>query len=221
MERPFRLILLGLAAAGVLVLASTLSPAGQQTVPVKKVEAPIKAFAPDVLRRLTTPTSRAVILESIKSLPRPSARLNQAPGTVSPPVKLQMRQGPGKGKPAATASAAGAAQTAGTSAGYDKIDWKAGVFISPFAVPKYGLANWPVAMLTTHYVDAMKTQDPGFVVIDWDHPYAGYASYCVITAALELPADAALYTIVLKIVRADGVCAESWVRDPPNAGRSR
>jgi hypothetical protein len=212
MERPFRLVMLSVAAAGVLILASTPTLAWPQTVPVKKVEAPVHAISPEVLRKLTAPTPREVILESIKTLQHPA-------GTAVPPIKLQMRQGQGKGKPSASASAAGAAHTAGMSTGYEKIDWKAGVFVSPFTVPRYGTGNWPAAMVRTNYVNYMKTQDPGIVVLDWPvTSYGSYSLYDTIDVELELPQEAGLYTIALKIARVDGTCDERWFRDRTKCG---
>jgi hypothetical protein len=219
MKSPIRLVMLGAAVWTVLILVFSPAPAGQNAAQVKKVEAQVKGLAPDVLRRLTAPTSREVILESIKSLPRPAAPLTRAAGPSSPPVKMQMRQGTGKGKSATTSASAGAAQVAATSTGYEKIDWKAGVFISPFSVPRYGTGNWPAAMITTSYIDYMKTQDPGLVVLDWaTDGQSGYWLYKTITVELELPQEAGLYTIALKMVRTDGMCAESWFSSRTKCG---
>lgn len=203
MKHAFRpVVICGVLAAGLLM-------AQAQTAQVKKVEAPIRAVAPDLLKKLTAPTSREVILESIKSLPRPAVS-GQA-GTGTPRLKLQMRQGPGKGKPSAATSAAGASQVAGMSFGYEKIDWKAGVLITPFTVPRYGNGNWPAASITTSYINYMKTQDPGIVVLDWTPVSSNaYSLFTTINVALELPQEAGLYTIALKIARVDGVCDERW-----------
>jgi hypothetical protein len=106
------------------------------------------------------------------------------------------------------------------STGYEKIDWNAGVFISPFSVPKYGLGNWPVAAITTYYIDYMRSQDPGVVFLDWppQEGYGYYTSYQMLQVALELPETPALYTITLKVARTDGACLESWVHDRSSGG---
>ncbi len=201
----------------VMILACGLLIAQAQTAQVKKVEATVKAVTPDLLKKLTAPTSREVILESIKSLPRPAVS-GQA-GTGAPRLKLQMRQGPGKGKPASSASAAGAAQSAAMSFGYEKIDWKAGVLISPFTVPRYGTGNWPAAMVRTNYINYMKTQDPGIVVLDWPvMSYGVYYIYDAVDVALELPQEAGLYTITLKMARVDGTCDQRWFGERTKCG---
>jgi hypothetical protein len=207
-----------MAAAGILGLVSMLSAAGPQSPQLKRIESPVHALAPGLLQKLTSPTSREVILESIKALQIPSAPLSQAARPANPPIKMQMRQGPGKGKPAAI-NAAGAVLIAGVSTGYEKIDWKAGVFISPFTVPKYGTGNWPAAMIKTNYINYMKTQDPGIVVMDWPlTSYASYSLYDTIQVYLELPQEAGLYTITLKAARSDGLCDARWVGLPTKCG---
>lgn len=211
MKRAFCPVILCGVTVSVLILASGLLMAQAQTAQVKKIEAPVKAVAPDLLRKLTAPTSREVILESIKSLPRPAAPSARPTGAGTPRIKLQIRQGQDKGKPSAATSAAGAAQVAGMSFGYEKIDWKAGVLITPFTVPRYGNGNWPAASITTSYINYMKTQDPGIVVLDWTPVSSNaYSLFTTINVALELPQEAGLYTIALKIARVDGVCDERW-----------
>ena len=220
MKHAIRLVTLGVAVSGLLTLAVSLSPAGQNAAQVKKVETEARALSPDVLKRLTTPTSRDAILQSIKALPLPAGPLARAAGPGTPKVKMQMRQGTGNQKGTPAAHAAPVAQNPGMSTGYDRIDWNAGVFISPFSVPRYGVANWPVAAMTTYYVEYMRTQDPAVVYQNW--PIAGrsgaYLGYQMIEVALELPETAALYTVTLKVNRVDGACLESWVRGRSDGG---
>ena len=211
MKSTLRSVLAVMIAAS-LAFVSAWSSEGPQTPQVKKIEAPARAVTPALLKKLTAPTSREVILESIKTLQRPAAPLAQAARPAAPPMKMQLRQGPGKGKPAASTSAAGAAPSAVMSTGYDKIDWKAGVLISPFTVPKYGNANWPAAMVRTEYVSTMKTQDPGLVVFDYPITYENsYTIFNAVSIWLELPQEPGLYTITLKAARVDGVCDARWV----------
>lgn len=201
-----------MAAAGILALVSMLSWAGPQAPQAQRIKTPLHALAPGLLKKLTAPTSREVILESIKALQLPSAPLSQAGRPANPPIKMQIRKEPGKGQPAATTSAAGAVLVAGVNTGYEKIDWKAGVFISPFTVPRYGTGNWPAAMIKTNSINYMKTQDPGMVVLDWPlMSSAGYSLYDTIQVYLELPQEAGLYTITLKAARSDGMCDVRWV----------
>lgn len=220
MKHAIRLAALCVAVSSILILAVSLSPAGQNAAQVKKVETEVRPLPPDVLRKLTTPTSRDTILQSIKALPRPANPLAQAAGPTSPKVKLQMRQGTGNQKGSPAANAAAVAQNPSMSTGYDKIDWNAGVFISPFSVPRYGVANWAVAAMTTYYVEYMRTQDPGLVYQNWPTPGrpGSYISYQMLDVTLELPETAALYTVTLKVNRVDGACLDSWVRDRSDGG---
>jgi hypothetical protein len=220
MKHTTRHIMLCVAASSVLITAASLSPAGQIAVQVTKVKAPDKALPPDVYRKLTTPTPHDVVLQSIKTLPRPANPLPQAAKPISPLRKLEARRGTDKNRAGSPAQAAGTAMSPSMSTGYEQIDWKAGVFISPFSVPKYGLGNWPVAAITTYYIDYMRSQDPGVVFLDWppQEGYGYYTSYQMLQVALELPETPALYTITLKVARTDGACLESWVRNRSDGG---
>ncbi|MGB8957500.1 MAG: hypothetical protein WCC00_00665 [Candidatus Aminicenantales bacterium] len=227
MKPATRHIMLCVAASSVLMIAASLVPAGQTAAQATKVKTPDKALAQDVYRKLTTPTSRDVLLQSIKALPRPASPLPQAANPlpqaakpISPQRKLEMRRGTDKNRAGTPARAAGAALSPSMSTGYEQIDWNAGVFISPFSVPRYGLGNWPAAEITTYYVEYVKSQDPGVVFLDWP-PLQGsgyYMTYPMVRAAMELPETAALYTITLKVARTDGACLESWVRNRGNGG---
>jgi hypothetical protein len=173
MKHTTRHIMLCVAASSVLITAASLSPAGQIAAQVTKVKAPDKALPPDVYRKLTTPTPHDVLLQSIKSLSRPANPLPQAAKPISPLRKLEARRGTDKNRAGNPAQASGTPMSPSMSTGYEKIDWNAGVFISPFSVPRYGLGNWPVAAITTYYIDYMRSQDPGVVFLDWP-PQDGY-----------------------------------------------
>ncbi len=221
MKPAFRhIIVLCVAASSVMMTAPWLSPAGQKAAQVTKVKASDKALPPDVYKKLTTPTPRDVLLQSIKALPRPANPQVQAARPISPQRKMEMRRGTDKNTAGAPARAAGAPMGPSMSTGYDQIDWKSGVFISPFSIPTYGLAKWPAASITTYYVESVRSQNPGVVFLDWPaQPGHGYYTlYQMVRAALELPETSALYTITLKVAREDGACLDSWVRDRISGG---
>jgi len=221
MKPMFRhIIMFCVAASSVMMTAAGLSPAGQKAAQVTKVKASDKALPPEVYKKLTTPTPRDVLLQSIKALPRPANPQLQAARPISPQRKLEMRLGTDKNKAGTAARAAGAPMSPSMSTGYDQIDWKAGLFISPFSIPTYGLGKWPVAAITTYYVEYMRSQNPGVVFLDWPAQQGSgyYTIYQMVRAELELPETSALYTITLKVTREDGACLDSWVRDRISGG---
>jgi len=220
MTRKSRLIVLGAAAAVILTAAIAVAPAGGQAVRVKRVPAEIRTLAPDVFRKMTTASPREVVLQSIKGLPQAPAPAAQPSGPAPVLKRMLMPGGPGKPKTSTSAAAAGVARNPAMSTGYDKIDWKAGVFISPFSIPKYGTGNWPVASVSVHYVETVDTKYPGVLFLGWPAQQGTgyYMGYNTIDIAIEMPENPALYTLALKVARPDGTCSESWVQNRPGGG---
>jgi len=220
MRRKTHLIVLGTAAAGILIAAISVAPAGGQAARVKRVPTEVRTLAPDISRKLTTASSREVVLQSIKGLPQAPAPVAQKSGPAPVLKRMIMPGGPGKPKTSASATAAGAPRGPAMSTGYDKIDWKAGVFISPFSIPRYGTGNWPVATVGVHYIENMDSRYPGVLFLGWPAQQGTgyYMGYYTIDITLEMPETPALYTLALKVARPDGTCSESWVQNRPGGG---
>jgi len=100
-----------------------------------------------------------------------------------------------------------AAQMKAEEMDYAKIDWSAGIDMTPTGIPTYGSRRWKVATLTVRNA-TFTTSQPDALTISTD---GNSTMSQVITCDLELPLEPAMYAVTIRLVRADGYLDSRWV----------
>lgn len=108
-----------------------------------------------------------------------------------------------------------AAQMKADEMDYAKIDWSAGIDMTPTGIPTYGSGKWKVGTLAVNNA-TYQTWQPDILTIPTDGDQSLYGA---ITCDLELPMEPGLYAVTIRLVRKDGYLDSRWVTYEKNGQR--
>lgn len=186
-------------------LASVCYPAARpRAVPDRKPEGAISETSPAVVRKVLARVSRQDVVRALLADAQTRSLVVEEGGIGESQLdSLATKPLPaGASKEAASVSAAIAAD----EADYRRIDWTAGVDLTPSSIPTYGSGKWSVGALAVKYAEFKSWQPDSLVIPTARDQSLGNAVVC----HLELPLGPGLYAVCFRLVRQDGMTFTSW-----------
>jgi hypothetical protein len=219
-------LLLGMTLGPVLRPAIAQTPRTRAIVPgpARRIETPQAAprrevaekLAPipmSLAARLAAPVPRELMLRSLRAdgatMKTEPARQAGAGSRVFRRPEAGAERPPRPAAAGTSVTDEPASSTDASEEAYRLVDWTAGVTFTPFSIPTYGPAAFPLGALDVGYARIL-TWQPGALYLD--PPSQAGVSYSTIELDLELPTEPAMYMVAVRLTGLDGQCPVGWVR---------